>query len=140
MTDPAHPLTGPELILVAQAQAGDQDLEFKQGAEIDPHLHGLGGELRSGRRVGGAEADVLGDEAAVPAPAHAGELQFEAVSAEFVLERPLEKAREPDLIDVEQGAEQDEHEREHTNAETAEQDSALSPEPALFLRRHDQGT
>lgn len=82
------------------------------------------------RLAGPAEDDVLGDDAPIPAVAQAVELDLHALRAQLGAEMLLEKIRQPDLVQPDDGDDGGQDEEQHSDAEPAEEAAGERPETA----------
>ena len=98
---------------------------------IEPQLDLGERQLRAERFVGAPEADVLRDDAVVPAQAQAGELQVKAARAQVFQQRLLGEIGQADLIEVKQRAKQGENQEPDGDAEPAKIDPAGPPKACV---------
>src|ERR1043166_8608601 len=94
------------------------------------------GQVRPGRVVGAAQADLLRHKSVVPTKAHAAELDDDSPRAQFGHQPGLEKARQSDAIQIEQASQEQENQGKKTDAAPAEVASKSLPGTLRDARRH----
>jgi hypothetical protein len=89
------------------AQSEGVHLKLKSGESlvIELNLDLRQSEFRAERLIGAAEPNVFRDDSLLPSQAQSGELKIDSALAQFLDERFFNKARQADLVNVNQATE-----------------------------------
>src|ERR1051326_5191093 len=130
---------GPEDGAAPETKGFDLELEFRESAIIELDLNLRGGDLRSAAFSRLTEANVFGNNALIPAPAEAGELEIDAAGPQFIENGFFYKAGETDLIQIDDAGEKQQEDQPDRDAKTAKVNPAQTPEFALLALGHFRG-
>jgi hypothetical protein len=102
--------------------------------ELDLHLREF--ELGTERLIRAIEPNVFRDNS-LPAQSQSRELKIDPAFAQFLQQRLFYKARESDLINVDQRSEQNQNEEPNRDSRVTKTNPACAPKTASFGRcRH----
>src|ERR1051326_6794399 len=106
-------------------------MKMGQGSVIEMDLHFGCGDFGVKPLSGLAETDVFGDDALVPPKTKAGKLQIDALSMKFFEQGPFDETGEADLVEINQGGEDQENAGPHRDPKTAKVNTQQAPESTL---------